>query len=133
LVKPSALDSLSVEKFALQLKVDISNGAKSVIAFELNGKTVGPASGNTQSKNYDSDITGLYVSPKAQQGGVGSYLFDEMKFYFKSQNLTNMIVWTLLGAPNNKYYSKNNPVEITHRDVIISGVKYKGIGFVYSL
>ena len=132
LVAPNATDSLSIEIFAAKLKQDISSEADSIIVYETNDKIVGYASGNTKAKDFDAEIVGLYVSPKAQQSGVGSYLFNAMKSLFKSQNKSNMLVWTLLDAPNNQFYLNKNPVKTTHRDIIISGVKYSGIGFVYS-
>jgi len=133
LVAPNASGSLSVEIFSSKLKEDVSSESESVIVYEANDEIVGYASGSTKVKDFDSEIVGLYVSPKAQQGGVGSYLFNEMMSLFKSQYKSNMIVWTLLYAPNNRFYMKNSPERITHRDVNISGVKYPGIGFVYSL
>ena len=133
LVAPEALDSLSVERFSAKLKEDIASGVENVIVYEAHDKIVGYASGNTNSKDFESEIVGLYVCPNIQQNGIGSSLFSEMKSLFKSQYKSNMMVWTLLNAPNNLFYSSKHPLKIAHRDIIISGENYPGIGFVYTL
>jgi len=133
LVDPEASSSMTVEIFASKLKQDISSEAEIVIVYETGNNIIGYASGNTNAIDFDSEIVGLYVCSKAQQSGVGSRLFNEMKSLFKSQNKSSMIVWTFLDAPNNQFYFKKNPVKITHRDIVISAMKYSGIGFVYSL
>ncbi len=133
LVESSSLEYFTVEFFASKLKEDISSKTECVIVYEINGEIVGYASGNTKAKGYDSEITELYISPNAQQAGIGSHLFNEMKSVFRSQNKPSMIVWTISDAPNNQFYLKNKPVKIVHRDLNISGVKYDGVGFVYSL
>ncbi len=133
LVGQKALKSLTVEKFASQLEKEIVNDDEYVIVYEVKGEIVGYVSGNTKNKNFESEIVALYVNPKAQQSGVGSILFSKMQSFFKLQNKSTMIVWTLLDAPNNKFYQSKNPVKITHRDIVLSVEKYPGIGFIYLL
>ena len=133
LVAPNASESLSVEVFVSKLKENMSCEAESIIVCEINDKIVGYASGSTTTKDFDSEIVALYVSPKAQQSGVGSTLFSEMKSFFKSQHKSNMIVWTLLDAPNNQFYAMHNPEHTVNRNIKLSGRNYPGIGFVYSL
>ena len=44
-----------------------------------------------------------------------------------------MVVWTLLGAPNNQFYLKHDPLEMLERDIHIHGLKYRGVGFLRTL
>ena len=133
LVSAEASKSFSIGWFADRCLEDLSCEKRNPIVYLKNDEIVGYACGNTGVNGFDAELFGLYVSPSEHRTGVGKLLFDEIKRICQSEHKSNMVVWTLLDAPNNHFYLKHDPLEMLERDIHIHGSKYRGVGFVYAL
>jgi len=84
-------------------------------------------------EKYDAEVIGLYVLPEFQGRGIGRLLLERMKEYFRMQNCTNLLIWTLKGAHNNGFYTRQEGVSRESKTIDIGGKQYSAIGFVFNL
>ncbi|UAB73487.1 GNAT family N-acetyltransferase [Vibrio sp. SCSIO 43132] len=133
LVSPSVTSLFTIDWFASKLQKDLERESVFSKVFERDGSIAGYAAGRYSEEDDVAELMGLYVCPSAQNQGIGSALIQDAKSYFGDKNKNAMIVWTLLGAKNNAFYNRHNPVRKKERDITISKLSYRGIGYVYGL
>ncbi|KJY73604.1 GNAT family N-acetyltransferase [Vibrio nigripulchritudo] len=133
LVSPSITSLFTIDWFASKLQKDLERESAFSKVFERDGSIVGYAAGRYSEEDDVAELVGLYVCPSAQNQGIGSALIQDAKSYFSDKNKSAMIIWTLLGAKNNAFYTRHNPVRQEERDITISKFSYRGIGYVYEL
>lgn len=133
IVDASFPKSMTKEKYASIFVDTIQNKSEKAFVFKQDNVVLGYASGRLLSDKYDSEIRYLYVHPEAQGNGIGSKLLEEMKSYFRVNNCKTMIIWTLLGARNNQFYSDHGGSGIETKELEIGGMKYSGVGYCFDL
>lgn len=133
IVDSSFPKTMSKEKFASTFQDTILNQTEKVYVCTQDNAVVGYVSGKLLSGKYDSEVLSFYVSPEAQGSGIGSKLLDKMKSYFQDNNCKTMLIWTLLDAKNNKFYSVHGGRGMETRELEIGSMKYAGVGFHFDL
>ncbi len=133
LVDASFPKTMSKEKYASIFVDTIQKKTEKAFVFEQDNVVLGYASGKLLSDKYDSEVRYLYVHPEAQGNGIGSKLLEEMKSYFRVENCKTMIIWTLLGARNNQFYSDHGGSGMETKELEIGSMKYSGVGYCFDL
>lgn len=133
LIDSSFPKAMSKKNFADISLEAIRDQAEKVYVYTQDNAIVGYISGRVLSGKYDSEVRGLYVSPKAQGGGIGRKLLEEMKSHFRGKNCETMLIWTLLNATNNQFYSNHGGRKMEARELEIGNRKYAGVGFCFDL
>ena len=100
--------------------------------YEENNLVKGFVSGKKNEK-YDCEIVSIYVDPQYQNQGIGKKLLEHEKNYFKNTGCKKMIIWTIKGFQNNKFYEKNGGIITEKKEIEYGNKKYPGIGFVFIL
>ena len=100
--------------------------------YEENNLIKGFVSGKKNEK-YDCEIVSIYVDPQYQNQGIGKKLLEHEKMYFKNTGCKKMIIWTIKGFQNNKFYEKNGGIIKEKKEIEYGNKKYPGIGFVFKL
>ena len=133
IIDPAYPINIRIEKYSNIFSEIIHKKTETVFVYEIEGTVIGFVSGITLTGKYDSEIKGLYISPKHQGNGLGTALLIHMKKYFKSKSSTRLILWTLLGASNNSFYTTNNGIGIEKKKLTIGSNEYQGIGYFFDL
>jgi len=119
--------------FSERVYGDLSIPTGCAFVYEINSELLGYLSLRLHADSSHSEIYGLYVNVNTQSQGVGTELFEKAKAVLRFHGSNEMLVWTLLGAPNNRFYEGQKPVKKFGRDLNIAGSSYSGIGYSYSL
>ncbi|MCD8553234.1 GNAT family N-acetyltransferase [Seleniivibrio sp.] len=127
------LASINTEKFKLLMSDTIASEAEIFYVFEDKGNVLGFASGVFLEGTYDCETRGLYVHPEYHGQGIGSELFETLRTYFKENECRNMVVKTLDGAPNNRFYLARKGTVAGHETLKIGGKEYQGVLFSFLL
>ncbi len=127
------LKRLSKEKYYRIFKDIIEENKQTVFVYEASNQIIGFISGKTQNGLYDSEVIGLYIHPGNQRKRIGSKLLYQMKNHFRISNCKNMIIWTLLGAKNNKFYEHHCGIRQETKKIQIGSKEYSGIGYCFEL
>lgn len=133
IIDPAYPANLKKEKYSAVFKELIKEKAEWVHVYEIQNAVVGFISGKMHEGKYDSEVKGLYVLPDQQGKGIGSSLLSYAKEFLKSSGCENFILWTLLGAGNNKFYEANGGVGLESRKLKIGSKEYHGIGYFFDL
>ena len=131
LVADDYIRNMKTEKFKEIMEANIRDNLEKILVYERDKEICGFISGRTH-EDY-GEVIGLYVLPEEQHKGTGRRLFDEMKKWFKANGYSTMILWTLAGAKNNRFY-ENEHGEIFKKDALdIGNNQYDGICYTFSL
>lgn len=123
-------ESLSTEKYTRIFSELLTDGADMFFVHE-NGESInGFVSGKIR-EDDSAEIVG--VTPCCQRRGIGRSLLEVMTTHFRSCGVRDMIIWTLNGADNNRFYMSNGGVSSEAKVLKIGGKEYQGIGFVFDL
>lgn len=133
LIDPAYPRGLSVDKYSGMFKDIIRLNRETVFVYETEGSVIGFISGMLSPGKYDVEVKGLYVKQVNQGTGIGSSLLRYMKDFFVSTGCKTMIIWTLLGAKNNKFYRVNGGIAKETKLLQIGDRQYSGVGFSYFL
>jgi len=133
IVDPDYPQSLTTEKYTDIFKSTIANSAETVVVYERGNRVVGFASGTTQREQYYATVKGLYVSPDYQRRGIGSTLLEHMKKHFRAAGCRKLVIWTLQGAENNRFYETNGGTAYEEKTLNIGAKKYPGVGYCFDL
>lgn len=133
IVDSSFPNAMSKEKFACITLDTIQDQTEKVYVYIQDNAIVGYVSGRLLSGKYDSEVRAFYVSPEAQGNGIGTKLLEEIKSYFQDKNCKTMLIWTLLNAKNNQFYSIHGGRGMETRELEIGRMKYPGVGFRFDL
>ena len=133
IIDPAYPSSLKKEKYTAIFQDLIKIKAEWVYVYEIQNSVVGFVSGKMMDGKHDSEVKGLYVLPDQQGKGIGSSLLSYAKEFLKSSGCANSILWTLLGASNNRFYEANGGVGIENKKLKIGSKEYNGIGYFFDL
>jgi N-acetylglutamate synthase-like GNAT family acetyltransferase len=100
--------------------------------YEEDNIVKGFVSGENEKKN-NCEIGALYVGPEYQGQGIGTKLLEYMKKYYKNVGYKKLIIWTIKGLQNNKFYEKHGEEINEEKEYNYGEKKYQGIGFVFDL
>lgn len=133
IIDPDFPKKIRREKYISIMTENIQNGRETVFVFERQDAVLGFISGLPAEKPYDAEVRGLYIDPDAQGQGIGSQLLEKMMALFRSQSRKKVIIWTLEGAKNNKFYQSRGGDPLERKVIEIGGKNYAGVGFVFTL
>ncbi len=131
LIEEESRELFTLDWFTERLKHDLVSFSHTVLVYELNEEICGYLCVRSNSNNSQFEIYSLYVDVGSQSQGVGTMLFYKAMELARTKNSNQMVVWTLLGAPNNQFYERQSPVRKLTRDIKILGMAYSGVGYLY--
>lgn len=138
IVDPAFVSTMKTEHFVRIMETNMRENREEIFVYEEGKLVVGFISGrflseNDQTASYDSEVVGLYVRPERQGQGIGSKLLWKILKYFFLKKQKHVIIWTLQGANNNKFYKKHGGAPKEHKKIEIGGQNYHGVGFHFDL
>ncbi|TOG32901.1 GNAT family N-acetyltransferase [Vibrio parahaemolyticus] len=131
LIEEESRELFTLGWFTERLKHDLVSFSHTVLVYELNEEICGYLCVRYNSNNSQFEIYSLYVDVVSQSQGVGTMLFYKAMELARTKNSNQMVVWTLLGAPNNQFYERQSPVRKLTRDIKILGMAYSGVGYLF--
>lgn len=106
--------------------------AITLVSEEHDGRIVGFASGGPirhRDNRFQSELTSLYVSPRAQRRGHGRRLFLAVANCLHGMKLTGLFTWVLADNPARSFYQVMGGEQAAELTRDFAGVPLKEIGY----
>lgn len=133
IIDPEYPKTLKPEPFIRLLQENIEWGKETLFVKTVEDRIVGFISGKERDGYYDCETIGFYVLQEYRKQLIGSALFHRMARHFWEGNRKRMILWTLLGAENNRFYTGIGGKDALRKTLTIGGKDYPGIGYGFDL
>jgi N-acetylglutamate synthase-like GNAT family acetyltransferase len=133
IIDDSFLETRTADTFIKRRKESNWFENAEIFVYEEETNLKGFVSGEKKNKEYDCEIGALYVEPKYQKQGIGTKLLGYMKTYYKNIGHKKLIIWTIKGLQNNKFYEKHGGKIKEEKEYDYGDKKYPGIGYVFEL
>ena len=124
--------SLDINNYKKIFSENIQYNKEKIFVYD-DGTVKGFISGKVCNGKYDCEVVGLYVHPNFKRQGIGNSLLLVMRQYFKEQGHQKLIIWTLKGAYNNGFYTKQHGIALEQKNLTFGQKSYQGVGFIFDL
>jgi len=134
IVDQKYVDNMKIQRFVHIMSKNIKQKKEKIFIYEENEITKGFISGKfIDDKDHQCETVGFYVLPKYQRMGIGEKLLLKMKQYFSENSCRKMMLWTLMGAKNNAFYTNNGGTITDEKMLNIGDKEYSGVRFSFKL
>ena len=133
IVDPEYPKTLKPETFIRRVQENLEQQREVLFVKTIEDRVVGFISGRQLDGYYDCETVGFYILQEYRKLKIGTALFLRLARHFWEDHRKRMILWTLLGAENNCFYTGMGGKDALRKTLTIGGKDYLGIGYGFDL